>query len=115
MSNYNEAYRSYYSDISRRVNPSGRQYNSTSVEDLIRKSKKPKKNYFVNLFVKQLIGAITLLILAITIKMSPSSEAQSVYKTSKEIVSGSYDFTPMIEEIKQFDISEYINKIDESE
>ena len=111
MSNYNDAYRSYYIGLKRKVNPSGRVYNTTSVDDLLYRKSKKKKFNLGDIFIKQLVGAIVLLVLAFTIKLIPSKEAQSVYVFSKEIVKTDFNYNEFIGYLKSFDVIEYIKNI----
>lgn len=112
MNNYGDAYRNYYSGIKTRVNPRGKHYGGTSIEDLLYKKSKKKQFNLGEVFIKQLIGAIVLFVLAFTIKMTPSEEAQSIYTYSKQVVKTDFNYQSFVDYIKNFDIMDYINKID---
>lgn len=114
MNSYNDAYRNYYSNINRRVNPRGKTYSGNSIEDLLtsRSRKKKRKSKVIDVIAKQIVGSIALLVLALTIKMTPSKEAQDFYAYTKEIIKSDFNYESFVEGIKTLDIKEYLDKID---
>jgi murein DD-endopeptidase MepM/ murein hydrolase activator NlpD len=106
MGSYNSQYESYYSTlINKRKNNGGYRnggYRSNSF--------KLDGNFFFKRLIRDLIGVFILFVFVITCKFIITPQTEAAYKYSKEVLNKSYDYTVILNSIKNFDIMDVEEK-----
>jgi murein DD-endopeptidase MepM/ murein hydrolase activator NlpD len=100
MGSYNSQYESYYNTLVNKRKNYGGYGNGRNKSS----SFKLDGKFFLKRFIRELIGVFILFLFVITCKFIITPQTEAAYKYSKEVLNKNYDYTVILNSIKNFDI-----------